>query len=189
MEAANALLKDVPGGDELKGLLDLPNIFQTKDHSGEAHSLFSSMYREYAAERPGRQAALHAGLLQLFVFFARLQHAADEGRDMPASNEMDDVMDWLRQHYASPVTVKELAGRLGIGERQFQRLFAKHAGMNTTQYMQRLRIDAACRLLLTTDRKMGDIAEAVGYGNTPFFNSLFKKHVGVSPREFRRAKH
>jgi AraC family L-rhamnose operon transcriptional activator RhaR len=186
MAAANDLLNDVPGGDELRELLALPGIFRAKDRVGEARRLFSSMHREYAAERLGRQAALHAGLLQLFVFFARLRQAADEGADMPISGAMDDVLDWLKQRYASPVSVRELADRLGIGERQFQRLFASRAGMSLTQYVQRLRIDEACRLLLTTDRKIHDIAEAVGYGHTPFFNSLFKKQMGVSPREFRQ---
>ncbi|WP_162848368.1 AraC family transcriptional regulator [Paenibacillus nanensis] len=187
MEAAHELLSGVPGGEELRQLLSMPGIFQAKDRSGEAHRLFSAMHREYAAERPGRQAALHAGLLQLFVFFSRLQQGADEGMDMPITNGMDEVMDWLRRHYADPFAVEELACRIGVGERQFQRLFAKHAGMNITQYVQRLRIEAACRLLLSTDRKVGDIAESVGYSHMPFFNSLFKKHIGLTPRAYRKS--
>lgn len=48
-----------------------------------------------------------------------------------------------------------------------------------------MRINEACRLLLAEKRKIIDIAESVGYTDIKFFNELFKKYTGSTPREYR----
>jgi AraC family L-rhamnose operon transcriptional activator RhaR len=187
-EAAHTLLANLPGGDELQSLLTMSEIVQTKDRSGEVHRLFTMLYREYSVERPGREAALYGGLLQLLVYFSRLQQEMEAADGRTAVSRMDDALGWLERNFASSISVEELSSLLGIGTRQLQRLFVKHTGMSVTHYIQRLRIEAACRLLLETDHPIHDIAESVGYSHTPFFNRLFKSQIGVSPREYRRSR-
>jgi hypothetical protein len=52
-------------------------------------------------------------------------------------------------------------------------------------YIQQIRIENACRLLESSDKHIGDIANAVGYEDIKFFCEIFKKHLGISPRRFR----
>ncbi|MBB3111557.1 AraC family L-rhamnose operon transcriptional activator RhaR [Paenibacillus phyllosphaerae] len=187
MDAVTGLLHAIPGGQELQDLLALPQICHLREPSGEADRLFSELYREYAIERTGRQTALYAGLLQLLVLIARLLQSSAESAQIPRTADMDAIVALLRKEYARTFNVSELAAKLGIGERQFQRLFQQHTGLTLTSYVQRLRIQAACRLLQSTSRKVSDISEAVGYANVPFFHELFKKQMGLSPRAYRRS--
>lgn len=185
MDMLIPLMKSFPGGHSLQKLWDIPSIFHAQDHSGAAHHLFSSLYREYSVERVDREAALYSLLIQLLVLFSRLYENPEMNASIALSGKMDDIVDLLQLRYAECFTTSQLAKAYGVGERQFQRLFIKHTGMSLTQYIQGLRVRAACQLLLSTSHKISYISEAVGYSNTPFFYEVFKKHIGISPREFR----
>jgi YesN/AraC family two-component response regulator len=57
--------------------------------------------------------------------------------------------------------------------------------MTFSSYLQKVRINNACRLLANTNNKIEEIAHFVGYSDTKFFNSIFKKVLGSTPREYR----
>lgn len=59
-------------------------------------------------------------------------------------------------------------------------------GMGINEYTNILRIEKAKNLLGNTDHKVIDVAMMVGYDNMPYFSSVFKKYVGVSPMEFKK---
>jgi len=179
------LIEFFPGGNSLNRLLNLPSIFHIQDHSGAAHHLFTSLYREYSIERMDREVALYSLLIQLLVLYSRMYQVSGTNTNISGLEKMDDLLDLLRLRYAETITTSQLAEAYGVGERQFQRLFRKHTGMTLTQYIQNLRVRAACELLLTSTHKISYISEAVGYSNTPFFYDVFKKHIGISPREYR----
>ena len=58
-------------------------------------------------------------------------------------------------------------------------------GLSLREFITMERIDAAKRLLGETDLKVADIAGAVGIHDVPYFRQLFKKTVGMTPREYR----
>lgn len=186
MENATKILEMVPGGDELGKLLAFNEIMHYRDRDGEARGWFERLYREYSVERTGRETALYAGMLQLMICIIRIHEAAVKGAPPPAVG-MDHVLSMLHGHYSRPFTVEELAGELGIGERQFQRLFVKQTGLTPIKYLQRIRIQEACRLLRSSHRRIHDISGAVGYTDIAFFNALFKKITGMTPREYRQS--
>ncbi|WP_342562258.1 helix-turn-helix domain-containing protein [Paenibacillus sp. FSL R7-0345] len=53
--------------------------------------------------------------------------------------------------------------------------------------MQHKRIELACQLLIGTGRKMPDIAKSIGYQDTAYFREIFRKLMGGSPSEYRKA--
>lgn len=186
MEAAARLLETFPGGTELKPLLECTEIRGFRDRYGEFHRLFQRLHYDYASSRPGREAALYTGVMNLLLYLYRSGANKQETAAAAVSAGMEEVLKRIHTRFEHPLKVSELAGILGIGERQFHRLFTKQTGMTPTEYLQNVRVHEACRLLQTTDRKVSDIAPSVGYQDIAFFNALFKKKTGVSPREYRR---
>jgi YesN/AraC family two-component response regulator len=65
-------------------------------------------------------------------------------------------------------------------------LFKKEVGVTFQEYVQSVRIKESCRLLINTDQKVADIATKVGYSNIKFFNEVFKRHMEMTPRDFRK---
>ena len=83
-------------------------------------------------------------------------------------------------------TAKELAERFGISESSFKLYVKGILGDSYLSYFRRKRMEKAAELLETTNRKVIEIANAVGYENQGKFAKVFAESYGVSPLEFRR---
>lgn len=84
-------------------------------------------------------------------------------------------------------TVDDLAGRLGIGERQLRRLFEEHLGVSPIAVAQTRRVLFAKQLLHETNLSMTDVALAAGFGSLRRFNDAFRSMVNKAPSTFRRS--
>ncbi|WP_284641695.1 AraC family transcriptional regulator [Paenibacillus silviterrae] len=153
---------------------------------GEFHGWFKELYREYAAMLPGGKAVLTSIVLRILIGFHRLQHSAEGPAASSGWYPLDQAIAYIDSNYAGDVTLKELASQMKLSERQFSRLFLKQTGMNYSTYLQNVRMDAACRLLRSSDRSIRDISSAVGYADLKFFHRLFKRKTGVTPTSYRK---
>ncbi|WP_409345921.1 helix-turn-helix domain-containing protein [Paenibacillus sp. MBLB4367] len=184
LDAATKLLHAVPGGSELKPLLRHTECQHYRDHYGELQRTFQQARFEYASARAGREAALYTCAMSIFLFV----HRAENGflhQETNVSDKMEAVFELVDTRYSGPLSTGDMAAVLGIGERQFHRMFVKRTGTTPRDYVQAVRIREACRLLRMTDRKVSDIASSVGYQDMAFFNGLFRKQTGVSPSAYR----
>jgi O-6-methylguanine DNA methyltransferase len=82
--------------------------------------------------------------------------------------------------------VEQLSDRLGVGERQVRRLFARHVGASPVAVAQAKRLAEAVRLIDTTDMPMADVALAAGFGSVRRFNEAFAAVHGQTPAQRRR---
>jgi two-component system response regulator YesN len=89
---------------------------------------------------------------------------------------------YLRANYAtSGISLEQLAERVGVSRNHLSYEFAKETGQTITDYIARLRVEAACHYLATTTLKVYEIAERVGYSNVEHFSRVFRKVAGTSP--------
>ena len=184
-EAIDRLLASFPGSGGIRAMLSRTEYRRYRDPHGEFHRLFQRLHDEYAVPRPGQEAALHLGVAELLLYLHRLE-TEPERAPRAGRPEMDEALRYIGSHYREPLTAGRIAGMIGIGTRQFHRLFKRQTGTTLNDYVQTARIREACRLLRATERKVADIAASVGYQDLPFFNRLFKKKTGMSPRDYRK---
>ena len=97
------------------------------------------------------------------------------------------VAAWLTEHYAERVTIPELCARFSINRTDLSARFRAATGLTLIEYLSRVRIDMACRLLRETMLPTGDILYRVGFNDTAHFIRTFKKITGMSPRQFRNS--
>ncbi|MCB0166075.1 MAG: helix-turn-helix transcriptional regulator, partial [Anaerolineae bacterium] len=69
------------------------------------------------------------------------------------------------------------------------RVFKKKTGYAPIDYFIRLKIQKACELLETTDQQVSEIGHSLGYPDIYYFSRLFKKVVGLSPRQYRAERY
>lgn len=84
----------------------------------------------------------------------------------------------------SPVDV---AGHMSVSERQLDRIVMRHKGYSTKKFITRLKLRRAKALLEETDLTLKEIADQLGFSSEYYFNSVFKKHEGFPPGEFRKS--
>jgi transcriptional regulator GlxA family with amidase domain len=96
-----------------------------------------------------------------------------------------EVEDWLRQNFDRDVSIDRLAARAGMGTRNFIRRFKAATGRLPGAYVQMLRISAARELLERGTPSIQTVCSKTGYEDVAFFRSLFKRHTGMTPAEYR----
>ncbi|MEP6779192.1 MAG: helix-turn-helix domain-containing protein, partial [Gemmatimonadaceae bacterium] len=104
----------------------------------------------------------------------------------PHSDEkIRDTEEFLRQHFASEVPIEMLAERVGMGPRNFIRRFKAATGRLPGGYVQTLRIASAKAMLERGADSIQDVCSRNGYEDIAFFRTLFKRHTGMTPAEYR----
>lgn len=107
-----------------------------------------------------------------------------------AEKEESLIFDYLASGYSRPeLSITELQQATGISEQKISAVIRRKSGMNFKQFLNKLRITEAKRLLKETDLQVSEIAFQAGYGNVSHFNRVFKEHEHCSPNEFRKQQH
>ena len=83
------------------------------------------------------------------------------------------------------LSLKEVANALNINANYLSRLFASVLNMPFSKYLILLRLQEASKLLKNTDMYIKNIASTVGYSDNLYFSRIFKKYMGMTPKEFR----
>jgi len=122
------------------------------------------------ARRPGGQAQ----------FSVQLQAQAAR---TPAIAELQR---WLPDHLDEDLTVDRLAGRATMSPRAFSRTFRREAGVTPAAHVEQLRVEAARRLLETTDLGIAGVATAVGFRHGETLHRAFVRTVGTTPDRYRQ---
>lgn len=105
-----------------------------------------------------------------------------EGTGVP----LDRSIAYINLHYASPITVSELAAMENLSPSRYSALFKERFGTAPMEHVIDLRIRASLSLLSDTDMPIKEIAELVGYSDPHFFSRLFTKRMRRSPSVYRR---
>lgn len=159
---------------------------------GEFRGWFKELFREYASRLPGCEAVLTSLIVRMLVTLhrqAQSEAAVPGSADTPLSrSSVEHVVRYIEERYADNLTLPELAAQIGLGERQFSRLFNQQTGMNFSTFLQNTRVEAACVLLTSSHRSIPEIAAAVGYSDMKFFYRLFKRKTGETPLGYRKSR-
>lgn len=106
------------------------------------------------------------------------------------NDEKDDLIQYVTQYlenyYHEDIFLELVADRMHITTSYLSTYFKGKTGVNFKDYLTNLRMAKAKELLLETDLKIQDIAMRVGYQNRNPFIRMFRKHTGVSPRDYRK---
>jgi transcriptional regulator GlxA family with amidase domain len=94
---------------------------------------------------------------------------------------------WVRENIARDFTMDELAGAVNLTPRTFARRLASVCGLSPVKFAQRIRVEAAERLLETTRLSVDEVARRVGYAEPSTLRRLIRRQARRSPAELRRA--
>lgn len=154
------------------------------DTDGTVRRLIEAMEQEYAAKKTGYMELLRCHLTQVLVHAVRAWEAAETQR-IP-HKAIAAVTDRLRDHCAQPLSLEALSKEAGYTPQYLSALFRRDTGMSIQEFLQRLRVQEACRLLGQKGLSLSDIAQTVGYTDSKHFSRVFRRYKGVSPKEFRK---
>jgi len=95
------------------------------------------------------------------------------------------AQDYIEQHIEERMNVEELATKVAIGRRSFERRFRLATNNSVLEYIQRIKIEAAKRSFESSRKNINEVMYHVGYTDTKTFRTTFKKITGLTPVEYR----
>ena len=136
-------------------------------------------------KRPGYELVVKGELLHfLALLIAQVkQQLPTETAD---TQRLKTVLQWLSVHYAEELRVADAAGVCSCSASHFMRWFRQMTGQSFVTFLNEYRLNAAAEALHTTDETVLTIASRCGFENLSYFNRAFKKHFGMTPREYRK---
>jgi transcriptional regulator GlxA family with amidase domain len=93
---------------------------------------------------------------------------------------------WIAEHLQTKLSVEDLACRMSMSVRNFERVFTREVGTTPSQYVLQTRVEAARRQLERTERGLKQVASAAGFGNVDLMRRAFVRLLGITPRRYRK---
>ena len=125
---------------------------------------------------------------ELLLFLAAL--VGREGDLPPAENadtrRLKTVLQLVEEHYRDEISIDRAAAACGCSASHFMRWFKAMTAQSFTTFLNERRLNEAAAMLRGSDDTVLAVAESCGFGNLSYFNRVFKKKFGLTPREYRR---
>ena len=102
-----------------------------------------------------------------------------------ADGTLRDIMEYCETHYTEDISLSAVASNTHLSKCYISHLFGSKLSIGFSDYINILRINAACELLTETNKKIADISVDVGYGTIRSFNRAFLKVMGTTPQDYR----
>lgn len=100
---------------------------------------------------------------------------------------INELRIYIEEHFDDPdLSLKHLSDRFQISGKYASYLFKEEFEMKFVDFLVKLRVEKACRLLSASDMAIQDIALQVGYANAISFGRVFKRIMGVTPGDYRK---
>ncbi|MFD0413217.1 GlxA family transcriptional regulator [Streptomyces sp. NPDC127108] len=141
------------------------------------------------AEDLGEKVALTVAR-QLVMYLKRQggqsQFSVPLSRPPASRRDIEELRMYIAEHLDADLSAAALAGRMSLSERHFARVFRQETGTGPAAYVEAVRVEAARRLLESTDEPLEQVAAASGFGSVETLHRALRKQIDTTPAAYRR---
>lgn len=149
------------------------------DNDGKILNILNQMLEEYRNPSLAGREMLRIKMIEILIITAR---------NLPMCEKTDtvsEIISKIHKSYNKNLTLSSMAEEVNYSLPYISKIFKERTGVTFSKYLQKVRINEACRLLANTNEKIWSISKLVGYEDVDFFCKTFKKITGTSPNTFR----
>lgn len=160
--------------------LTIEKYARIHDSSGRIRMLTQWLLEEQASSYQRKNEAMDAMFQTVLIEFDKaLVSASPDG--LAASTQQ-----FMREHIRDPLTVTDLASHAGMSQAHFIRTYGRLTGNTPIRDLQRLRVEVARELIMSTTLPLKSVASRVGLCDEQHLSRLFRRYLNVPPGYFRR---
>lgn len=181
-------------GPLAEGKLRMPVLCRSGDAAFEELSAcykeIEQMLRQMKEQKNMLYLNIKAKMLELIAVAYKYdlftRQVREDREESGTVENLKKVLQYIGEHYGSPIRLSELAELVNMNEQYFCRYFKKNIGKTITEYINMIRVEKAATALAETEDKIIDIASACGFDNIGYFIRRFKKEKDMTPSEYRK---
>jgi AraC-like DNA-binding protein len=171
--------------DELKSFIKEKNdVIRLKDTDGIYENIIE-IYMELEAAGFGKEIIIQASLCEMIIKLARLAAEAKEKNIDDINKYVNEAVSYMRSNYHEDISIEMVAEYVNLNTSYFYKIFRKVMQKTPAEYLNQLKISKARSLLERTDIPINDICFYAGFNSRQYFSYAFKKHTGMTPKQYR----
>jgi AraC-like DNA-binding protein len=155
-------------------------------------AIIERILRESRKEAYGRELMMQLLAMELLVALARgLREEWEESLRVRTGKAVELVKiarDYIIENHDRDLSISDVAGYVFLSQGYFTRAFREETGMSPMTFLMQVRVQHACTLLEHEDIKVSGVAIQVGFSSPQRFNAAFRKHMGMTPMQYRKRK-
>lgn len=185
------LLEYVPDAESL-AIRCLPEDITEKNFPVylEICRLAGSLVQLYMEDSPFSALESEGIILQMFArllrHFSVRTLPEQTGQPLSSRERFREIIAYINNHYAEPLTLAEIAEHTGLTREYFCRFFKRNMGISFLEYVNEVRLSHLYHDLFHTDQSISRLMENNGFTNQKLFNQSFKKRYGRTPSQVRK---
>ncbi|MDI6619669.1 MAG: AraC family transcriptional regulator [Clostridiales bacterium] len=149
--------------------------------------IFDRMYDEYKNREGGYIDLIRTYLIELIInIFRYVEHGNKRFCLSNSYKLVNKAIKYMNENSSSKITLEDMAAKSFLIKNYLVSHFKEVTGIDFYYYIQKLRVEEACRLLTETNMKILDIALQVGFEDEKSFYKIFKKIKGIAPGKYRK---
>lgn len=152
--------------------------------------LLEEMYKVYEKRECGYELKVQSSFYMLMYLLVTTYRVTEVDEDMVKNhkklNRLSMITSYIRDNYKEELSLESVAEIFSYSPTYLSKMFQKYAKMNYKTYLQSVRVEYAYKELISTDKKICEIAEDHGFPNQKSFAKEFKKKYGMLPSAYRK---
>ena len=159
-----------------------PTIYHVSDNK-RIEEIFEELYNEFNGQK--HRVYLEVLVSELIVLLQRTDKK-DSTMQNEASNFIPHILKYIKEHFKSDITLKNTAEHFYINSSYLSRIFKEQTGFSFCEYITKLRVKEANKLLTLTDKPITEIAYICGFNSSNSFCKTYKKTMGITALEYKK---
>ncbi len=149
---------------------------------------FSLIHEEFSKKKAGYELIIKTRLIETLVRLSRFyqENTLTSSEVLSVEQWMQSICHYIEHNHQQTMTLKQMSDLCGMSISSFTTKFKQRTGQSFIDYKHVIQIKQACILLKETNEKILYIALEVGFNDISFFNKVFRQHMKVTPKEYRK---
>ena len=178
--AVIVLWENAPGEDLVEGYMR-----QVRDFFGREQIVLKRMERAVAKQENENIRSLYEEIMKKSISFAGGKTEVTAEKKRNRHEIVETLEEIIRTHYRENLSIESIAKMMHFTPNYIGTVFKAEKKEGINHYLLKVRLEAAKRMLLSTELPINEIAMECGYENVTYFHTIFKKEFGMTPNEFR----
>lgn len=153
------------------------------DEKGEIEKILKDCLEEYENKEPNFLEIIRLKLIEIIILTMRKNNSS-----LPVSSDFvcQYIIKYCAEHITEKNILNNISKELNFSVSYLSKKFKENMNISFTSYIQKIRIEKCLFLLSNTNKKISETAFLCGYNDMKYFYYVFKKYVGMTPKEYRK---
>lgn len=170
-----------------EALASLPTVFAYSD-TEVIEKKFKELIDAHSLRGIARTLRIQGILMELISLFVAENAGNYSGKYEHYIDNIADACDYIKQNFERHLTLDDIAARANLSPGFFHTVFKSIKNITPSEYLTGVRMENAKEMLKNSDVPLADIAVLCGFGSQGYFNYVFKKKSGATPKAYRDKK-